>query len=154
MKNKLKFSGFILVMGLLQVTVFDVFKLFNIKPDLLLISVVIAGLSFDFFWVLVYSLIAGAFKDIFGTNTFGLNTVLFVILGYLVSKANKEISIDFFLIRILVMAVVALASGIVNASALVYFGNIIPLGVMLRSIILNTIYTTALFPIVSKITKP
>jgi rod shape-determining protein MreD len=153
MKNKLIFLGFILATGLLQVTIFDSFRFYNVKPDLLLITVVIAGLHFDLIWVLAAGLLAGFFKDIFGTNTFGLNALLFTAWGYLIWRANREISIDFFMIRLALVAIVALANGLVNAAALIYFGNIIPLGIMIRSVILNTIYTAALFPLAYKLVK-
>jgi rod shape-determining protein MreD len=153
MKNKLIFSGIVLGVGLLQVTVLDNFRVLNVKPDLLLIMTVIAGLSFEMTWVLIFSILAGLFKDLFGTNTFGLNAVFFAVWGYLVFRANKEVNLDYFLIKFALMALVALANSIVNAAALIYFGNAVPFGVMLRGVILNTAYTAAVFPLTYKIIK-
>lgn len=153
MKNKLKFLGLILFFGLLQVTVLDIFRIFNIKPDLLLIMAVIAALRFELKWALVFSFAAGFFKDIFSTQAFGMNSALFVLWGYLITRVNKEVSIDYDLIRLVLMAVVSALNYIIVQAILVYLGNYIPLGVFMRGIILQVIYTSLFFLPVYKLIK-
>ena len=153
MNNKLKFLGLILLLGLLQVTVFDIFKVFNIKPDLLLIMVAIAALRFELKWVLILSLIAGFFKDIFSAQNFGMNSALFVLWGYLITRVNKEVSIDYDLIRLVLVIIVVALNFILTQAILVYLGNYIPLGVFLRGIILQVIYTSLFFLPVYKLIK-
>jgi len=153
MKNKLKFLSYILVLGLLQATALDIFKVFNIKPDLLLIIAVIAALRYELKWAIIFSFAAGFFKDIFSAQNFGMNSGLFVMWGYLVYKANKEVSIDYDLIRLALMALVTALNFIFTQAILVYLGNYIPLGVFLRGIILQVIYTSLAFPILYKLIK-
>ncbi|MCX5710496.1 MAG: rod shape-determining protein MreD [Candidatus Omnitrophica bacterium] len=153
MKNKLKFLTLILALGLIQATVLDIFKVFNIKPDLLLILVVIAALRYELKWVIIFSFAAGFFKDIFSVQSFGMNSALFVMWGYLITRVNREVSIDYDLIRLALMAVVAALNFILTQAILVYLGNYIPLGVFLRGIILQVIYTSLIFPLVYKLIK-
>lgn len=150
--KKLFFFIAILASGLLQTTILNDFRVFTIKPDLLLIFVVIAGLTFELRWVLVFSLFAGIFKDVFCV-TFGVNTALFFLWGLLTWRLNREIAIENNLLRALLVFIAAFMHNIASGLIFISSGNILPCGVFLRIVTLQPIYTAAVLPLVFKSVK-
>lgn len=147
MKNWIFFL-IIIALGMLQVTILNYFKIFGVGPDLLLISVVIASLFFEFKWAFVLSVFAGLFKDIFGANIFGINTLLFPLWSFLIVRLNKEITIDYNFIRIVLVFIVSLLHNTITGLILIYSGNLIPLGLFLRIVSLQSIYTALVLPLI------
>ena len=152
--KKFLFFLAILIACLLQVTILNYFKIFNIAPDLLLIFVVIAGLTFELRWALIFGLFAGLLKDVFSTNAFGINSALFVLWGYLIVILNRQIAIENNALRAGLVFIVALLHDILAGLVYLYSGNLIPLGVFLRIVILQPIYTALFLPLVFKSIKP
>ena len=150
--KKLFFFTAIIVSGLLQVTILNYFRIFTIKPDLLLIFVVIAGLTFELRWVLIFSLFAGIFKDVF-CAAFGINTALFFLWGLLIWRLNREISIENNLLRALLVFIAAFIHNIASGLILISSGNILFYGVFLRIVTLQPIYTAAVLPLAFKSVK-
>jgi rod shape-determining protein MreD len=72
-----------LILGVFQVTFLNYFRIFGVKPDLLLVAVVIAGLFLETRAAIIFGMFAGIFKDVFRVNAFGLNVILFSLWGFL-----------------------------------------------------------------------
>lgn len=144
----------VVALGLLQVTFLDYFRIFGIRPDLLLISAGLAGMVFELRWALIFSLFAGFFKDACAVNTFGINTSLFVLWSILIVKLTKEISIDGNLIRIVLIFIIAVIHNTIVGLILISSGNLIPLGLFLRIVFVGSIYTALVLPLVVKAIKP
>jgi rod shape-determining protein MreD len=143
----------ILILALLQVTVFDYFKVFGAKPDLLLICVVILSFQLDFKWALLFSILAGSLKDVFGANAFGLNVLLFSIWSLLVIKLSKKVSIESDLVRAILIFIIVVFSNIITRTIVLLSGNFIPLGIFLRVTLVESLYTACIFPLVLKFLK-
>ncbi len=144
----------VIVLGILQMTILDYFKVFGVKPDLLLISVVIAALVFEFKRAFILSVFAGILKDAFGANAFGINTLLFPLWSFLIIRLNKEITIDYNFIRIALVFIISLLHNTITGLILIYSGNLIPLGLFLRIVSLQSIYTALVLPLMFKIGEP
>jgi rod shape-determining protein MreD len=140
--------------GALQVTLLDSFKVLGVKPDLLLACVVIASLTFDLKWALIFSVSAGFFKDIFAAQMFGINTLLFPLWSILIIRINREISFDNDYLRLALVFVVTLAQNVVTGFTLLYLGNFVPLGIFIRIVIIEALYTTACLPLLLMSMKP
>lgn len=151
-----KFIFFLAVFlaGLLQVTILNNFRILTIKPCLLLIFVLIASLTFELRWALVFSLFAGIFKDIFSISAFGINTVLFLLWSFLIVRLSREISIENNVLRCGLVLIVTFLHDIFVGLIYVYSGNYVPLGIFLRIITVQPIYTALILPIVFKQMKP
>lgn len=152
MKN-LIFLSVIIILGLLQLTFLDSFRLFNIKPDLLLLSALIGSMFLEKKWALVLSLFAGIFKDAFGAGAFGINTLLFCLWSLLIIKLTKLISIEENFLRMGLIFMVVFLHNIIYGLILVYLGNFIPVGIILRIVFVESIYTALFFPVIFKIIK-
>ena len=144
----------VLISGILQVTILDSFKIFNIKPDLLLISVVLCSLLFRPRWAFIFSIFAGIFKDAFSANVFCMNTILFMLWCFIILKLTRQIDIDNNLMRIGLVFIIAIIHNIITGLIFIYSGNFIPLGIFLRSVSLDSLYTAVVLPLVIRIIRP
>jgi len=136
------------ILGVLQVTFLDCFKVFGVKPDLLLIAVFIAGLFLDLKPALGIGLLAGIFKDAFSLTPPGVSIILFPMWIFLIAKFCREVSIDDNLTRMLLLFVVALLNNIISGAVLIYSGAFLPLGIFLRITLLASIYTALILSLI------
>lgn len=144
----------IILCGTLQATVLGHFRVFNVKPDLLLLDMVMASLIFKPRLALSFSIFAGIFKDAFSAYTFGINMVLFPLWSLLIIFLSGKITLEDDYIRLGLALSVAfihnMAAGLLSVSA----GSFIPLGILLRIIFVGAIYTGASFFLFVKFATP
>ena len=152
--KKYLFLLLILILGLLQVTILDHFRLFNVRPDLLLLCVVIAALSFDLRSALIFGIFAGLLKDCFSANTFGLNTLLFCLWSILLSRIARLVILDDELFQAATVFILVIIHNLVFGLIILSQGSFVSLGIFLRIVALETILTTIFFPLVIRISKP
>jgi len=151
--TKKSFLLIALISGIFQVTILHYLRIFSVKPDLLLICVVLAGLFFEFKWAVFFSIFAGLFKDIFVVSTFGINTLFFPLWSFLIIRVSKKISLDSDYIRALLIFLIVIINDIVTRLLLLYFGNFISFGVFLRITFLEGLYTAAVSLLIFKAVK-
>jgi len=151
MRNNLIFSLSIVIFAMLQVVFTDYLKIFNVKPDLLLIIISLGSLALSLRWALVLSVFAGLFKDIFGMNMFGINTLLFPVWSFLIIKLAKKISIDNNYLRLGLIFIIALIHNTFTGLVSVYSGSFIPPGIFLRIVFVGSLYVAVISPLVFKI---
>jgi rod shape-determining protein MreD len=138
---------------LLQVTIVDSFKLFGVKPDLILIAVFIAALNLDLMPALALALSAGIFKDAFTSSALGFNVFLFPLWVFLIVKLLRRVSVEDNIARILLLFFVAILNNIISALALVYSAGSLSFGIFLRITFLASVYTALIFSLILKIVK-
>lgn len=142
-----------LILGLFQLTWLQYFGFFGVKPDLLLVSVVIAGLFLRIRWAILFGASVGIFKDIFGLNIFGLNILLFGCWSFLAAKICRKVSIEDAASAAFLVFVIALLQNIVSGLAVFYSGASIPFGIFSRIVILGSLYTGLTLPLILKVAK-
>jgi rod shape-determining protein MreD len=140
----------IVILGVLQLTVVDYFKVFNLRPDLFLIAAVMAGLIFNLRRALAFSIFAGMLKDVFGVTGFGLNSLLFFLWGLLIARLSREVSLDNNFIRIGLVFIIAVMHNTISGIIFIYSGNFVPLGIFLRIVCFGSLYTALISPLVFK----
>ena len=150
MMKRLLFAGVILVLGLLQVTLVDSFKIFNVKPDLLLMIALLTSFVFDFKEALVLSVFAGLLKDVLGPGIFGMNALLFALWTFLIERVDRQVPIDHDAIRVILVFTITLLHHTLRGLFSLWAGRQIRPGIFLRIIFLEAIYTTLIFPWVFK----
>lgn len=148
------FLTVIIFLGIIQVTILDYFKIFGVKADLFLISVILSSIFFAGHWALAFSFFSGILKDAFGAQAIGINTLLFPLISILIMRACKEISIDnnygYFILACAVSIIYSIATRII----LLFLGNFIPGLTFSRIIFLQSLYTAAVLLLVLKAVKP
>lgn len=144
----------IVILGALQVTILDYLKIFHVRPDLLLITLVVASLNFDLRTAIIFGAFAGIIKDVFGASAFGLNTLLFPLWSFLLYKLSREITVDDDLIRMGLVAALVIIHNIAFGIILISKGEFVSFGIYLRIVIVETVLTTLVSPLVFMISRP
>ena len=152
MKNFI-FIAAIIISALLQTTILNCVNIFNVKPDLLLISVIIASLSFKPQWAISLSTFAGILKDIFSVNVFGLNTILFFLWSFLIIKLSRKILFDSNYVRFVLIFIIAILNNIIIRLIFLFLDNFISLGLFLRITFIESLYTALILPLALKFAR-
>jgi rod shape-determining protein MreD len=153
-KRILYFSLCVIICVVTQLTVLDYFRVFGIKPDLILICVCLANLIFEFRVAFALSIFCGLLKDALSINSFGINTCLFALTSYLILRLSKEIPLDNYFIRLGLVFITALINNCLTGLFFIYSGETISLGIYLRIVFIGSIYTAFTLPLVLKTTEP
>ena len=151
--NRTKLFLAVSACALLQVSVLDSVRIFGVKPDLLVICVVIASLRCERGFALLAALLCGILKDTFSVTAFGLHTFLFPVLSMAVIFAARKIALD--TIGLASCAAFALVIVYDAASRLAYalLGQGISVAAYLRISFLQALYTAAAVPLMFKLFK-
>jgi rod shape-determining protein MreD len=126
---------------------------FYCKPDLLLIFMVALVFYTDFKTALIFGILAGLVKDAFLPWTLALNTICFSIWSYSIYRVGRQISTEEDYVRWSIVLVVALLNNFIIGIQSVTTGNIMPPGIFLRNLIIASVYTSLLSPLIFKLTK-
>jgi rod shape-determining protein MreD len=128
-------------------------SLFNTKPDFLLIFVVSLVFYFNFKIALVSAILAGLLKDAFLPSGMAMNTILFSIWSYLTFRLSSQISTENNYVRLGIILIIAVLNNTVLGIQNLNSGNYIPAGIFLRNLLISSVYTGALSPLIFKLTK-
>ena len=126
---------------------------FYCKPDLLLIFMVALVFYTDFKTALIFGVLAGLAKDVFLPWGMAINTICFGIWSYAVYRLSRQVSSEEVYVRLAIVLVVVLLNNFIIGLQSVAAGNIIPPGIFLRNLIIVSIYTSVLSPLIFKLTK-
>ncbi|MEW6101443.1 MAG: hypothetical protein AB1481_04030 [Candidatus Omnitrophota bacterium] len=136
------FIPFIILSGLLQLTVLDSWRIFQVKPDLLLVSMVWACFIFNFRQAFLLSIFCAVLKDTFLPWPFGINTILFPLWCFLIFKLRKQLTLDYAPLQIALIFIVTLMQNIATGLMLILMGYTIAAGIFLRIVGVGSLYTT------------
>ncbi|MBU4419078.1 MAG: rod shape-determining protein MreD [Candidatus Omnitrophica bacterium] len=151
--KKLNFLLVIVILATVELNWPNFLNFFYCKPDLLLIFMVALVFYTDFKTALIFGILAGLVKDVFLPWAQAINTVCFSIFSYAVYRLSRQISTEEDYLLWAIVLVVALLNNFIIGLQSVTTGNIIPAGIFLRNLIIASVYTTALSPLIFKLTK-
>ncbi len=141
----------VFICAILQATLLNYFRLWGTKPDILLLACVVASLSFSLEKSLCIAVLAGFLKDILSLNHYGISTLLFPVIVFLVFKLSRKISADDSNFGAMLVFFAVILNGVISKIFLEFFGTFIPVGVFLRVIIIEALYSSAVSLLVFKI---
>ena len=142
-----------LILLTLQITWPSFLSIFRVKPDLLLVFSIAAVFYLDYPKALLISILCGLLKDIFLPYPMGLNTILFAAWSYLIYRLCRQISAEQDYMRLAIVFLVSLFNNIIILLQSLNSGNLIPAGIILRNLLVSSIYTAAVSPLIFKLTK-
>ncbi len=143
----------IIGLAFLQLTWPVFLSFFNCKPDFLLILIVALVFYLDFKAVLVFAVLTGLTKDLFLTQPFAINTILFSIWSYLIYLLRRQISTENDYVQVAIVLIASLLNNIVSGLQIVGIGAVVPAGIFLRNLVIPSVYTALLSPLVFKLVK-
>jgi len=126
---------------------------FNTKPDFLLIFVVSLVFYFNFKIALILAILAGLLKDAFLPSGMAMNTILFSVWSYLTFRLSSQISTENNYVRLGIILIIAVLNNTVLGVQNLNSGNYIPAGIFLRNLLISSVYTGAVSPLIFKLTK-
>lgn len=138
------FLAAIFIAVILEASYLNSFRLFNVKPNLSLILLTLAGLLFNLRWALVFALSLGFLQAIFSSSLFWLNLLVFCLLGVLIVKLSRKICLDTAKRKLILIFCVVFAYNLIMELSLSILGRSIPLGIFFRITSLGSIYTLGL----------
>lgn len=131
----------IFISGLLQSTILNSFRILAVKPDLVVVCVVMASVFLNWKWALFSGLFAGILKDAFGEAALGINILLLPLWSYLLAKLSKEISLDDNFVLVVTAFIVIFLNDIVSHFINLYFGRFVTPGIFLRIAFIEALYS-------------
>ncbi|MDO8489238.1 MAG: rod shape-determining protein MreD [Candidatus Omnitrophota bacterium] len=143
----------IILLVSLQLTWPVFLSFYNCKPDFLLILVVAFVFYLDFKIALVFTVLTGLVKDTFLPGVFAVNTFLFCVWSYLIYLLIRQISFENGYVRVVIVLIASLLNNIITGLEIINSGFIIAPGIFLRNLIISSVYTAALSPLIFKLTK-
>jgi len=136
---------------LFQGTILDSFKVFSIKPDILLIFALAAGFYFDWGWALFFSLLCGVLKDALGANAVGINCLLFPLWSFSIVELSKKVTLDNNFICAGLIFIISVLNNILIRFLFAWLGRDIYPGIFLRITFLESFYSALTWLIIFKI---
>ncbi|MFH0917867.1 MAG: rod shape-determining protein MreD [Candidatus Omnitrophota bacterium] len=151
--KKLFFLLTIIILATLGLKWPNFLNFFYCKPDLLLIFTVALVFYTDFKTALLFGILAGLAKDVFLPWALPINTICFIIWIYTVHWISRQISTEEPYVGWAIVLALALLNNFILGLQSVSAGNIMPPGIFLRNLIIVSVYTTLLSPLIFKLTK-
>ncbi|MDD5281189.1 MAG: hypothetical protein PHF69_00600 [Candidatus Omnitrophica bacterium] len=99
------------------------------------------------------AILAGLLKDTFMPSGLAINTVLFGVWSYLTFRLSSQISTENNYVRLAIILLIAVLNNTVLGIQSLHSGNYIPAGIFLRNLIIPSVYTGAVSPLIFKLTK-
>jgi len=152
MKN-LFFLFTVLILATLELNWPIFLNFFYCKPDLLLVFMVVVVFCTDFKTALIFGILAGLVKDLFSPGVSAVNTIGFSVWSYAVYLFSRQISTDESYVRLAVVLAVGLLHNFIIGLQSIGAGNILSWGVFLRNLIIVSVYSMSLAPLIFKLTK-
>ncbi len=143
-----------LALGLLEAGFPDFFRVFNVKPDLILISVVVAGIYLEFRTALGAAVFGGILKDVLGANAIGINTALFPTWCFLIRKLSKEVSLSDDYLHPVFVFLTVIFNDVAARMIFMFLGSFLSWGIFLRVIFLESLYTALATYLIFRFIKP
>lgn len=147
------FFLFIILCAIIQVSLSDSIQLFWIRPDLLFIALVIAGITFKARAAVTFGIVCGILKDAFGIGAFGMNSVLFPLWSVAIITLTRRISLEYNIYAVIFVALFACVNAITTRVLFAFFGMPVPVWAFLRIAFFESLYTALFFPVVLKVAK-
>lgn len=146
----MQFSVYLLLLGaalILQTTVLETVAVAGIKPDLVMLLVVLNGFLLGTREGAFLGFAGGVVEDLFSGSYIGLNALSKMVAGYLAGAAGERLYRENIPIAALVTFLTTAAGSMVNYLLLLYLGvHVPPLYALLRVVLPTAAYTAVLSP--------
>ena len=129
----------IIISALLQATILDFFRIWGVKPDLLLGCLLIGAVFFEFKWALGFGILSGMLKDILGFYGSGANTLLFPLWVIAIIGLSRKVTLEHRLFMVLLAIILTVVNALI-CKFVFLFSVYIPSGIFIRTLILEALY--------------
>jgi rod shape-determining protein MreD len=134
----------LLIIGLLQSTTLNYFPILDVKPDAILAALIMLAPFFSLGWSVAFAFLGGLFRDIFSSLPFGFNICLSMLWVILAKQIFRRLSAENGLIRNVTLCLFIVLNNLTMQSILFMFARPLSLGIFLRIVTIESIFTLAL----------
>jgi len=147
--NSLILIGLAVLVAWFQSGVLNQFRVLWVKADLLFLLGISVSLFFPYSpgWVLSFALICGLLKDIFMPGAMGVNVMLFPCFCFIVAMASRKFAVQDGYVRLIAIGAAVLFYNICINILMAANGLKVSWPVFFKIVIVSTILTTAVFPV-------
>ncbi len=152
-KYRIQIYGFLILLFAtsLQCTLLNYFRIINIKPDIMLATLVMFSFFYSLRCSLIFSLLIGIFRDVLGFLPFGFNTIICVLWVILAREIFQRLSIEDKLIRCITLFIIIVLNNLTLNCFMFIINKPIPTGILLKVIFLESLFTLPLSLMIYKI---
>ena len=141
----------LLLAAYLQSGLLNYLRIFYVKPDIILASLVLFVPFFDLRQLLMFAFLGGIFCDIFSILPFGVNIIILILCIFLAYKLTRKLSVENQIIRYTLLLVIILLKNLVFGLTFFILDKPIPAVVFLRIAFLESLITLLLAPAMHKL---
>lgn len=134
----------LLIIALLQSTLFNYFRILNVKPDIILAALIMFVPFFSLGWSVVFAFSGGVFRDLFSILPFGFNACFCILWIILVKQIFRRLSAENNLIRNCLLCLIILLNNLTMQSILFVLQRPLNLGIFSRIVSIESILTLLL----------
>jgi rod shape-determining protein MreD len=140
---------FFIVLCVIQISALNYIEVFNVKPNILLVGVILLALYRGSQAGLEAGIIAGLLYSLGTSMSFGVAILPFALCGYISGFLGNNIYKESLLLRSLIVLIFSLVSGYIYYSVSSIFQAMPPFTTSIKYIILPySLYTTLVSPLV------
>lgn len=132
------------IVAVLQATLLNYFRIFNIKPDVILIALIVLVPFFSLRWSVIFAFLSGVFRDIFSSLPFGINVILCIIWVIVAKEISRRLSIEHKLVRSAIPCLIILLNNLALRSFLFALQKPIIIYTFLKIVFLECIFALLL----------
>jgi len=143
----------IVLLTVLQLTWPGFLIFFNCKPDLLLVFAVALVFFMNFRIAFLFAVLTGIVKDLFLPTGLAVNTISFGGWSYLVFRLSTQISTDNEYVRLFTLLVILFLNSLITGLIILHSGNTVSPGIFFRNLVIPSVYSIALSPLIFKLIK-
>lgn len=149
----MNFTLILILLSIIQVSYPEYLKISGSEPDLLLAAIILISM-FRGKRTLILALFSGILKDSLALNTFGINTITFVLWSFLTVILSKKLTLDTIFAYTALVLTVAFLDNIIRMLLFLLSGALfVPFGIFFKVIILGSFYTAMITPLLWEILK-
>ncbi|MFH1577894.1 MAG: rod shape-determining protein MreD [Candidatus Omnitrophota bacterium] len=129
------------IAGLTQATLLNYFRIFSVKPDIILAVLIISSLFLNLGWSVSLAFFGGIFCDLMGNLPYGFNAILFILSIILVKRISSKLSVENIFIRNAVICLIIVLNNLAVRFILLALGSSLAFGIFLRFTVIQSILT-------------
>jgi len=132
------------IIALSQYTLFNYFRVLNIKPNAILAALIMLAPFFSLGWSVAFASLSGIFSDIFSSLPFGLDICLCIIWIILAKQIFRRLSPENNLIRSVILCLIIVLNNLATQSVLFVLDRPLSLDIFPKIVSIESILTLIL----------